>query len=598
MRRGQRQRISRVQAGLILVVLAVLITYFGFTKAIPFQHHFEIKAQFADATNLRKGSFVRIGGVNVGRVTSIDPLGHDQTGAVATLRIDDVGRPIHKDATLRIRPNIFLEGNTFVDVKPGTPSAATLGDGDTIAARQTSTYVSIGQILTALQADDRHNLQILLQELSKGLSDGGGLGYNRSIQYWKDAFEGSAVVNDASTGILPHDLSNYIKQSGTVAGALDANPEALKSFITDFNTTAAAFAREQGNLEQTVAELPRTLRAAQPALAALNAAFPPLRRLVVDFRPAVRSSGPAIDASLPFVRQARGLVSRRELRGLVADLRPLVPDLARLSNNSVPLYQQVRLASSCQNNVILPWSNQTVPDPNFPSRGPVYQEGVKGLPGLAQESRAGDANGQWARVIASNGVTTYALGQDAGGALRVGHTNFPILGVNPPKATRPPSRYDVPCETQQPADLRTIPGQPPQQVSSTGWDPKMSKLNEANQLEGIAASLTNEGHAQRADQFYAKAKDVRQANGLVGKQFDIVNGQLSIVEPSAGAATKLTKSGAPLVAPFQARAKKTGYEAALRGATAPSAGKPAGSGQAGNAGPLVSAGLFGGGVGG
>jgi len=393
MRRGQRQRLSRVQAGLILVVLAALITYFGFTKAIPFRHHFEIKAQFADATNVRKDSFVRIGGVNVGKVADIAPLGHDQTGAVVTMRIDDIGRPIHKDATIRIRPNIFLEGNTFLDVKPGTPSAPTLGDGDTVPARQTSTYVSIGQILTALQADDRHNLQILLQELGKGLSGSGSLGYNKSIQYWKGAFEGSAIVNDATLGIKQHDLSQYLKQSGAVAGDLDANPAALKGFITDFNRTAAAFAVEQNNLEQTVAELPRTLRAAQPALAALNAAFPPFRRLIHDFRPGVRSSGPTIDASMPFLRQARALVSRPELRGLVADLRPVVPNLARLTNASVPLYQQVRLASSCQNNVILPWSHMTTPDPNFPTRGPVFEEGVKNLPGLADESRSGHANG-------------------------------------------------------------------------------------------------------------------------------------------------------------------------------------------------------------
>jgi phospholipid/cholesterol/gamma-HCH transport system substrate-binding protein len=593
MRRGQRQRLSRVQAGLILVVLAVLVTYFGFTKAIPFQHHFSIKAQFTDGTNLRKGSFVRIGGVNVGRVTDIESLGHNQTGAVATLRIDDVGRPIHKDATLRIRPNIFLEGNTFVDVKPGTPSAPTLGDGDTVPARQTSTYVSIGQILTALQANDRQNLQVLLQELSKGLSDGGALGYNRAIKYWKDAFQGSAIVNDATTGIRQHDLSDYLKQSAVVAGALDANPDALKNFITDFNTTAAAFAREQSNLEQTVAELPRTLRAAQPALAALNASFPPLRRLVVDFRPAVRSSGPAIDASLPFVRQARALVSRPELRGLVADLRPLVPDLARLANNSVPLYQQVRLASSCQNNVILPWSHSTVPDPNFPSKGPVFEEGVKGLPGLAQESRSGDANGQWARVIASNGVTTYALGQDVGGALRVGHTNFPILGTNPPKATRPPSRYDVPCETQQPPDLRTMVGQPPQQVSGTGWDPKMSKLNEANQFEGVADSLLTEGHSARANEFYDKAKSIRQANGLIGKQFDIVNGQLAIVD---GPTTKLTKAGAPLESPFAARSKKVGFGAALRGATT-TAKVPLAPKALPSSSPSLGQGLFGGATG-
>ena len=34
------------------------------------------------------------------------------------MRIDDKGLPIHKDATIQIRPRIFLEGNFFVDVQP------------------------------------------------------------------------------------------------------------------------------------------------------------------------------------------------------------------------------------------------------------------------------------------------------------------------------------------------------------------------------------------------------------------------------------------------------------------------------------------------
>ena len=32
------------------------------------------------------------------------------------MEIDDKGLPIHKDATLKIRPRIFLEGNFFVDL--------------------------------------------------------------------------------------------------------------------------------------------------------------------------------------------------------------------------------------------------------------------------------------------------------------------------------------------------------------------------------------------------------------------------------------------------------------------------------------------------
>jgi virulence factor Mce-like protein len=548
MRRNQPRGLSRTTAGLILVIVAVIGTYFGFTKAIPFKQHFEIKAQFDNATNLRKGSFVRIGGVNVGKVVGIERVREGDPGAVAILRIDENGRPIHKDATLQIRPNIFLEGNTFIDLRPGSPSAPALDDGDTVSASQTTTHVQLDQVLTSLQSNSRRNLQVLLQELGTGLSEEGAAGFNRSIQYWLPAFRGTAVVNDATLGIEPHDLSRYVKGAAAVAGGLDRDPEALKSLITDFNITAGAFAREQGNLEATVAELPRTLRAAQPALRALNASFPPLRRLVVDLRPAVRSSGPAIDASLPFVRQARRLVGPTELRGLTNDLRPLVPSFARLNRNLIPLYQQVSLASNCQNEVVLPWSRDTVPDANFPATGKIYQEGVTGLPGLAGESRAGDANGQWARVLASNGTNVYALGGvDSALGQRFGITNFPLEGINPPKAERPPSRYDVPCETQERPDLRTTPSPAPTPVSTGSFNPLQKALSEANQVEGLADALTREGKAAAAKPWYARALQLRTDNNLLGKQWDIKNGQLVIVD---GAGEKLTQGGAPLLAPF------------------------------------------------
>ena len=36
-----------------------------------------------------------------------------------TLEIKTSGLPIHEDATAKIRPRIFLEGNFFVDLQPG-----------------------------------------------------------------------------------------------------------------------------------------------------------------------------------------------------------------------------------------------------------------------------------------------------------------------------------------------------------------------------------------------------------------------------------------------------------------------------------------------
>src|SRR5205085_2418423 len=117
----------------------------------------------------------------------------------------------------------------------------------------------------------------------------------------------------------------FIAQGGKVAGALDAHPQSLQSLITDFNTTAGAFAQQNVALANAVNELPRTLAAATPAFNSLNAAFPPLRALARALIPGVVSTGPAIDASLPLISQLRLLVRPSELGGLVSDLSPTVP---------------------------------------------------------------------------------------------------------------------------------------------------------------------------------------------------------------------------------------------------------------------------------
>src|SRR3954451_174517 len=107
-----------VTAGLIVLVIAGIGVFFGFTKHVPFTHGFQLKAVFPSANSIRKNSPVRIGGVNVGKVKGIEagkvrPFEPQSkwAAAVVTWDIDDKGLPIHKDATLKIRPRIFLEGN-------------------------------------------------------------------------------------------------------------------------------------------------------------------------------------------------------------------------------------------------------------------------------------------------------------------------------------------------------------------------------------------------------------------------------------------------------------------------------------------------------
>ncbi|MBV8955054.1 MAG: MCE family protein [Solirubrobacterales bacterium] len=474
MRRGRRRRrsLSLFTTGAIGIVVLAVLTYLAFTKfANPFASPFTVHAVFSRATGLRPDSLVRIAGVDVGKVTGIKLVSSCRDGgssqaqcaaADVTMTIDKPGLPLHTDATFRIRPRIFLEGDFFLDVSPGTPAAAEAPDGYTFPIQQGVEPVQLDQVLTSLQLDTRQNLQTLLQQYGQAVKVGGPA-YNASIQYWLPAFRSTSMVAHDALGIQPHDLSNWIAAQGSVAGAFSAHPENLKSLITDLNATAAAFARQDVALRRAVAELPTTLSAATPAFNALNAAFPPLRALARTLVPGVQSAGPAIDASLPFITQLRLLVRPSELEGLATDLARAAPSLAQLSNETVPLMLQgVRPASSCAATVVYPWSQLSLPDPHFNARNgfpprKVYVEAVDYLPGLAGESRNFDANGAYIRVLLTAGSLTYSLSPRT-----FGQAVAPLIATQPtlpPGSRRPPLEPGVPCETQPPiSDLSSPTG--------------------------------------------------------------------------------------------------------------------------------------------
>ncbi|HEX8084836.1 MAG TPA: MlaD family protein [Solirubrobacteraceae bacterium] len=491
MRRNVKRGLSYEAVAIIAIVVTVIATYLAFTKELPFKGKFDVKAVVPNAQNLKPGAKVRIAGVDVGKVNKVEPVepGQGETGAARiTMEIAEQAQPIHKDATLKIRPRIFFEGNFFVDLQPGSPSAPNLNDGDTIPINQASNSTQFDQILTALQTDTRRDLRKVLTELNKAY-DGGAEAINRTTRYWEPAYKNAAIVNEATLGRFDHDLGGYIKHAGTVAEALTRNKRQLVSLISDLRITAGAFAERGDELQRALDELPRTLRAGQSALAALNAAFPPLRRFVADLRPGVRSTLPAIEAQLPFVRQLRALVQPDELGGLAADLRETVPALAQLNKATIPLLRQVREASSCQNEVILPWSVDTVPDDDFPSIGPVYQEQPKPLIGLSGESRTFDANGQYFRVSLNSAQYATTFG---GGSFLL--TDRPPAGANPPRpAARSPLRPDVPCETQQKPDLRTIESRPPATFKVRDAPPEAEKKSREIAVNWLKGELMRTG---------------------------------------------------------------------------------------------------------
>jgi ABC-type transporter Mla subunit MlaD len=82
---------------------------------------------------VKKGTPVRIAGVNVGEVTSVR-----RTAETVVVKFEggpELAKLLHSGAYARARPRIFLEGEYFLDVSPGSPQAAPLPRGSTIPGR-------------------------------------------------------------------------------------------------------------------------------------------------------------------------------------------------------------------------------------------------------------------------------------------------------------------------------------------------------------------------------------------------------------------------------------------------------------------------------
>lgn len=445
-RRGAAQRLSRFGAGVLAVVIVLGGALAGWFRLNPFADPYVISAEFEQAGNLGTRSPVRIAGIDVGKVVEVEP--REGGGARVEMQLRDEALPLHTDAELKVRPRIFFEGNFFVDLRPGTPSAPLLAEGAVIPASQTAAPVQTGDVLASLQSDTRRDLQILLRELGRSLGRGAAESLNRNAPFAAPALRDLALASDAALGEQPtEDLRRALEGTRRTLGALAEDEAALEGLVTNLGVVAGALADEDAALAASIPELRDTLRAARPALGAVNAALPPLRTLAVEARPGVEALVPAARAALPLAREVRGLVGPAELQAAARELRRAARPITRLLRVSVPLFAQGRAASRCTERVLVPFIESDLPDPDFPANtGTVNEKLQRSFIGLAGESRPVDANQSYfhASVVP------------------------PPLQVRPAPpddpSIPPPHRPDVPCETQEPPDLKA----PGANVSETG----------------------------------------------------------------------------------------------------------------------------------
>jgi phospholipid/cholesterol/gamma-HCH transport system substrate-binding protein len=475
----RQEALDRRQLRVAVVVIAalVLLSVAVFSKQRLAAGGYEIKGVFASANRLKPGSDVRIAGVRVGEVASIEP-GADNT-SVVTLRIDDSGRPIHSDATLAIKPRLLLEGNFYVRVSPGTPGAPELRSGAIVPRSRTSVPVQLDQVLDVFDLATRGALHRSIAGLAGALGKGtfpardahdnrrGYNGLRRAVRALDGALGSVAQVAHSARGERPGDLGGAVQYTSQVTEQLARDPVALADLVTSFNRFTRALATEDRALSASLGGVDGVVRAAPPSLRALDAALP----IVTDFggalRPAMRAAPDPLRKMNGLLAQLRGIVGRRELPALLGELEPVTARLPELEGRLRELLPLVTPINRCLSARVVPTLNTKIQDGPNTTNDPVWLDMLHAVTGTTGLVPGFDGNGVALRLGIAEGPSTIrgvipGIGQIAG----IGPD---ILGVRPTwlgSGVEPPYRPDEWCTKQPQPDLHKRSGPAPTWMTS------------------------------------------------------------------------------------------------------------------------------------
>jgi phospholipid/cholesterol/gamma-HCH transport system substrate-binding protein len=471
--RRHRARVSNLAAGVIAIGVIAVTCYFVFGGSSPLAAPpFVLKAVFTSQTQLHIPSQVRIAGVDVGQVVSVTRI-PNSNAAVLEMDINKDGLPIHQDANARIRSRIFLEGNFYVDLSPGTPNTPVVKSGATLPAAQNSGPVQLDRVLAALNSPARSNLQTLLQGLGatldgpptaaqdatqdpivRGLTAGQAL--NKSLQYSAGAFRASAIVNQALLGTSRHDLTKVVQGNAeTFRGFANAG-SSLSGFVHTFNATMATLASRQQQLQQTILLLPPVLRRVESSDSALDRSFGPTQRFARELTPGLKQLDPTIGAALPWIAQSRKLVSQAELGGLLDDLAPAVENTGATITATRQLVSSANELALCFTHNLIPTGNERILDPPATTGLQLYQELFQSAVGIAGASGNFDGNGRYVRASAGGGADQVQTPSIPAQGPLYGNAVLPPLGTRPAFTTPPPIRRDVPCYKNPAPNLNAV----------------------------------------------------------------------------------------------------------------------------------------------
>jgi virulence factor Mce-like protein len=309
----------------------LLFLWISFGGTIPFAAEgYRLNAEFNQAVELAPQSDVRISGVSVGKVVSVDLDAHTGlTRAVLQINSGFAPRPADTRAVLRAKS---LLGETYIELTPGTKNSPALPDGGSLPQAQIAPTVQLDQILSTFDPATRHAFMIWQQQDGVALT-------NRGQQFNEALAElyPFATNVDAVLAVLRRDgsaTSTLLRDGGQVFSALSRSPSQLQGLIRHSNEVFAATAAQDVALQNAVKAFPGFTVGVRQTIARVDQFSIEAKPLIDELRPAAVQLSPALKDTA---------VAAPALRAVLTDIGPLtsaskagVPAFQRFLNASVP----------------------------------------------------------------------------------------------------------------------------------------------------------------------------------------------------------------------------------------------------------------------
>ena len=325
-----------VMAGFALSCFGLLLfLWLAFGGTIPLKPKgYRFTASFTEATQLAQEADVRISGVPVGKVKTIEP--DKETGrSDVVIQLETRYAPLRSDAKAILRQKTLL-GETYVELTPGTPSAKAVPEGGQLRTAQISPTVELDEIYRSFDPRTRRAFQVWMQTQAQAIK-GHGRDLNDALgnlgPFAEDAGEAVDILNRQEGAVR-----RLVSNTGVVFGALTERGDQLRGLIENSNLVFCTTAARDRELQETFVALPTFERESRQTLDRLNEFARDTDPLVTQLRPAARELSPTLTDLSALAPDLKALF--RDLDKVITASRTGFPAAERILRDLRPLLGQ------------------------------------------------------------------------------------------------------------------------------------------------------------------------------------------------------------------------------------------------------------------